>query len=75
MKYKNNKSRIQGVPAGPDHARQYTVRSYFSDEVAFQPDVDQVMAAVSPTLAGGGRFTGVSSATASYFNQMVKGEV
>ena len=75
IEFKHNNSRIFGVPAGADHARQYTSSGYFSDEIAYQDEVDKVMAAVSPTLTGGGRFTGVSSATASYFSQLVRDEV
>jgi len=73
--FKKNGSEIRGVPAGADHARQYTSSGYFCDEMAFQPEVDLVMAAVGPTLTGGGRFTGVSSAAPSYFAQMVFDEV
>ena len=72
LDFTRNESVIIGIPAGPDHARQYTSSGFFSDEIAFQPDVDLLMAAVSPTLAGGGRFTAVSSAAASYFSMMVR---
>jgi len=33
------------------------------------------MAAIGPTLTGGGRYTGISSASASYYSQMVRDEV
>jgi len=71
LKFVRNGSEIRGVPAGADHARQYTSSGYFSDEIAFQDEVDEVMSAVGPTLTGGGRFTGVSSAAPSYFQMMV----
>jgi len=68
-------SRIFGIPAGPDHARQFTSSGIFCDELAYQPDVDQLMAAVGPSLAGGGRFSGVSSTAPGYFAQMIKDEL
>jgi len=75
LTFDKNGSRVIGIPSGADHARQYTSSSYFSDEIAFQSEVDSVMAAVGPTLTGGGRFTGLSSATASYFKLMLLDQV
>lgn len=75
LTFTRNGSVIRGVPSGADHARQYTSSGYFSDEMVYQNDVDKVLASVGPTLTGGGRFTGVSSAGPSYFAQMVFDEV
>jgi len=66
MKFKSNRSHIWAVPAGADHARQYTASGYFSDEFCFQEGVEDVMAALVPTLGKDGWFAGVSSAQASY---------
>lgn len=66
MKNKSNRSHIMAIPAGADHARQYTASGYFSDEFCFQEEVENVMAALVPTLGKQGWFAGVSSAQASY---------
>lgn len=67
LKFKRNRSRIWAIPQGAAHARQYTVSGYFADEMAYQEEMDLVLAAVAPTLGEKGRFTGVSSAAPSYF--------
>lgn len=64
------RSRLWAVPEGADHARQYTCSGYFSDEIGFQADTDKVLAAIAPTLGDKGRFTGVSSASPSYFQSL-----
>jgi len=75
MEFSHHNSRILGIPAGAEHLRQFTVSGVMDDEVAYQPDVDKKMAAIGPTLTGGGRYTGISSASASYYSQMVRDEV
>jgi len=75
MKFPQNGSRIMGIPSGPDHYRQYTSSGVFSDELVYQDRVDEVLGAVGPTLVGGGRFTGVSSAGPSYFAQLIRDEI
>ena len=42
--------------------RQYTFSWVFSDEMAFQDQADGMMQAAMPTVKGGGRLTGVSTA-------------
>lgn len=71
IRFQRNRSHLFAVPEGADHARQFTATGYFSDEMAYQVDVDKVIAAVGPTLGKNGRFTGVSSASSGYFEKMV----
>lgn len=67
----SNGSVMHGVPSGPDHARQYTLSGYFSDELVYQERVEDLLGAIKPILKNGGRFTGVSSCGPSYFEDMV----
>ncbi len=71
IRFTRQRSRIWAIPEGSNHSRQYTCSGYMHDETAFQSEVDLVMAAIAPTLGDKGRFTGISSAAPSYFEQMV----
>jgi hypothetical protein len=71
LRFSRNRSHIWAIPQGAGHARQYTASGYLADEMAFQEEMDQVLAAVSPTLGTKGRFTGVSSAAPSVFELLV----
>lgn len=70
-----SRSEIKGVPAGAHHVRGFTATGVFEDEMAFTEECDEVLAAIKPALGKTGRFTGVSSASPSYFKQLVFDEV
>ena len=67
----DNESTIVGVAQGADQARQYTFTAYLADEFAFWERAGETYAALLPTLEGGGRFTGCSSATPGFMEQLV----
>jgi len=69
-----NGSEILGIGEGADQARQYTFTAYLADEFAFWERAGETYAALLPTLEGGGRFTGVSSANPSFMQQLVHDE-
>jgi len=62
-----NGSEIVGIPHGPNVLRQYTSSAVLSDEQAFQEDAEESFGAAMPTITGGGRFTGVSTANPGFF--------
>lgn len=66
-----NRSKLIGVPAGPEQLRQYTASGIFSDEAAFQEQLKDSIAAALPTLGHDGRITMVSSAAPSHFGDLV----
>jgi len=70
-----NGSEIVGIGQGADQARQYTFTAYFADEMAFWEQAKESYVAIMPTLEGGGRFTGVSSANPGFFRQMCYDEL
>lgn len=72
IKFKQGKSEIWGVPQGGDQIRQYTSSGIFSDEMAFQTDAEDAYTGALPTIKGGGRFTGVSSANPGFFHYLVE---
>ena len=51
---------------GPDA----TIYGIFSDEMAFQADAEDAYTGALPTIKGGGRFTGVSSANPGFFHYL-----
>jgi len=65
-------SRMKGIPEGPDQIRMYTASGIFMDEMAFQDSAEKAFQAAKPTIDGGGRFTGVSSANPSFFQTLVE---
>ncbi len=67
LRFKRNRSHLWAIPEGPQHARSYTSTGYLSDETVFQDHVEEVMAAVGPTLGQRGRITMLSSAGPSAF--------
>ena len=69
--FKDNDATIVGVAQGADQARQYTFSDYFADEFAFWERASETYAALIPTLEGGGRFVGVSSASPGFMEQLV----
>ena len=71
MAYPTIGSEIIGVAQGADQLRQYTLTAIFADEMAFWELAHDTYSASLPTLEGGGRFTGVSSANPGFFKQAV----
>lgn len=71
MRFTRNRSHIWAIPQGADHARQYTATDYFSDEMAYQIECEDVLAAVGPSLSKKGNFIGVSSAAPGEFEELV----
>jgi hypothetical protein len=71
MKYPTIGSEIIGVAQGADQLRQYTLTAIFADEMAYWELAHDTYSASVPTLEGGGRFTGVSSANPGFFKQAV----
>lgn len=68
-------SEIRAVPKGADILRQYTFSRIFSDELAHQDDVDEMITAAMATIRGGGQFIGVSSVRGgTVFEALVKDE-
>ena len=60
-------STIHAVPQTSDAFRTYTASGILADEVAFQPEAEAAYTAARPTLDGGGRYTGLSSAYGKNF--------
>lgn len=65
-------SEIIGFPAGEDKIRMYHPSGIFSDEAAFNPAASSSFAAIKPAIAGGGRYTAISSANPSWFQQLCR---
>jgi len=62
---------IMAFAQGDDKVRSHTLSALFSDEMAFQEEAEAAYTAALPTIEGGGKFTGVSSAHHSFFWQLV----
>ena len=60
-------SEIRATPQGPEQIRMHTSSNIFSDEMAFQEEARNAYAAAKPTIDGGGRFIGVSTANGKNF--------
>lgn len=67
----DNGSEIVGIGEGADQARQYTYTAYLADEFAFWEHAGPTYGALLPTLEGGGRFTGVTTANPGFAEQLV----
>jgi len=65
-------SEIIGIGQGPDQLRQLTVTAIFADELAFWEQARETFIASRPTIEGGGRFLGVSTANPGFFQQIVE---
>ena len=66
-----NSSSITAIAKGAHQARQYTFSAYFMDEMAFLEQASEICGGAWPTLFGGGRFTGVSTAHPGFFESIV----
>lgn len=62
---------IMAAAQGADIVRSYTFSAIFSDEMAFQDQAEDAYTAAIPTIEGGGKFTAVSTAEISFFQQLV----
>ncbi len=60
-------SMIRATPQGAEQIRMHTSSVIFSDEMAFQEGARDAYAAAKPTIDGGGRFIGVSTANGKNF--------
>jgi hypothetical protein len=67
----DHSSIIQACAQGSDVLRSYTFSAIFSDEMGFQDEAEDAYTASVPTIEGGGKFTGVSTANPGYFQAMV----
>ena len=65
------RSEIIGVGQGADQLRQHTLSAILADELAFWEHAQETYIASRPTIEGGGRFTGVSSAHPGFFKELV----
>ncbi len=66
-----NRSQIIGVPAGADQLRSYTPTDIFADEAAFQDELRAMLAAAIPAIGHRGRIVLASSASPSFFSDLV----
>jgi len=64
-------SEIIGIGQGANQLRQYTVTAIMADEMAFWEEAQDTYVAALPTIEGGGRFTGISSAHPGFFKRLV----
>lgn len=71
LEFPEIQSKIIGIPQGGHQIRMHTASGVFADEMAFQPEAEAAFTAAKPTIDGGGRFTGVSSAEPGFFADMV----
>jgi hypothetical protein len=72
LKVPSLQSEIIGFPQGEDKIRMYHPSGVFSDEAAFNPAASATFAAIKPAIAGGGRYTAISSANPSWFEAICK---
>jgi hypothetical protein len=71
IRFTKGQSEIWGIPQGGDQLRSYTASGIFSDEMGFQEEAEAAYTAAKPTLMGGGKFMGVSTANPGYFEYLV----
>jgi hypothetical protein len=69
--FPNLRSEMLGVAQGSEQLRQRTSSYIFADEMGFWVKAQDVYTAALPTLQGGGRFLGVSSAYPGFFKKLV----
>ncbi len=69
--FPKSRSKIHAVPAGSKHYRQRTLTGAFIDEGAFTEGLDEVIAASASALGKIGKMNIVSSASPSYFCELV----
>ncbi|MHA2313209.1 MAG: hypothetical protein ACXADF_17115, partial [Candidatus Thorarchaeota archaeon] len=64
-------SEIIGIGQGANQLRQYTVTAILADEMAFWEEAQATYVAALPTIEGGGKFAGISSAHPGFFKSLV----
>ena len=75
LAFLDNGSEILGIPDGADQLRQMTLTGVLADELGFWDHAYETYVSLRPTIEGGGRFTGVSSANPGFFKALVNDEV
>ncbi|KKM86636.1 hypothetical protein LCGC14_1276970 [marine sediment metagenome] len=75
LQFPGIRSIIYGVPQGSDQLRQRTSSFIFADEMAFWEKGRDTYVASIPTIEGGGKFLGVSSAYPGFFKKLVFDEL
>jgi hypothetical protein len=68
-------SELHAIPQGGDVIRQYTGSGLFSDEAAFQDELEKALGAARPMIAGGGRIDVVSSAEPGHFQELAEDRI
>jgi len=68
LEFPERNSKIEAVSQESDAIRSRTATGIFDDEMAFQQYAHEIYAAARPTIEGGGRFTGVSTANGKEFH-------
>lgn len=69
--FPRSRSQVLARPAGAKHFRQRTLTGVMLDEAAFTEGMDEVLAGAKHALGKVGRFTALSSASPSYFGELV----
>lgn len=72
LEFPSTGSEIMAVPQGADVLRSYTWSWVFSDEINFQPKSEEGYSAAMPSVSGGGRWEGVSSANGRTWGYYVR---
>jgi hypothetical protein len=70
--FRKQQSEILGLPQGADQIRQFHPSSIFADECAFQQEAGATFAAIKPAIMNGGRYSAISSANRSWFEQVCR---
>lgn len=70
--FTRQKSEILGLPQGADQIRQFHPSAIFADEAAFQNEAGATFAAIKPAIMMGGRYSAISSANRSWFEQVCR---
>lgn len=68
----DQESEILGFPQGADQIRQFHPTGVFADEAAYQVEAGASFAAVKPAIMMGGRYSMISSANRSWFEQICR---
>lgn len=71
LRFPENSSMIKGIPQGGDQIRMHTASIIFMDEMAFQDEAERSLVAAKPTIDGGGKFVGISTAEPGFFQTLV----
>lgn len=70
LEFPGLKSRAMGIAQGAGQLRQYTATAILADEMAYWDRAKETYTASRPTIDGGGKFTGISSAGEGFFYDM-----